>query len=100
MVPANRAAAVAAELADIRRELAPERGTPRTKDRHCVNCGELFTVWEGDDVPYCADCGMERQMSANQQMHLKQGPIYEKAARKQLAFWLAEAKRLGITPEA
>ena len=63
----------------------------------CVDCGRPFQRESGDDRRYCADCGTWRTLDAAQQMRLKQGPVYEKAVRGQLARWTAEAQRLGLT---
>lgn len=98
MVPANRAAAVAAELAEIRDVYGPQEGDPGTVLTHCQDCGQVFIRDVDDDRRYCSRCGASRQVDANTQMRLKSGPVYEKATRAQFRFWSAEMRRLGLHP--
>jgi DNA-directed RNA polymerase subunit RPC12/RpoP len=70
--------------------------SPRTYTVVCDTCGENFERLAGRKKTTCFDCGVSAVVEATRQQKARKGPIYEKAVSKNLRFWRAEAKRLGI----
>ena len=62
----------------------------------CERCGVVFERESGRNRRLCQQCATDTVLCAADQMHNKTGPLYEKSVRKQLTYWKAEAKRLGI----
>lgn len=80
-----------------RKQHEPAPGDPRAVQVSCADCGARFWRYKGKSRRYCADCASARQAQAAGQMSARSGPVYELAVRKQLLFWLGEARRLGVT---
>lgn len=85
-------------MSEIRRLYAPEFANENTKTRICRGCEEPFLEWKRDRHLYCPDCAYERQLLVISGVENKRGPKYERWVREQLAFWLGEARRLGLDP--
>lgn len=83
--------------AEVRERVARDVPERLRKTRVCVDCKQPFLGNVDDDRRYCAQCGAARNMNGTEQMSRRMGPVYEKAVRGQLRFWLSEAARLGIT---
>ena len=64
--------------------------------RSCSDCGYEFAARKDDKRRSCPHCSAWRGVEAREQLRAREGPYYERAVRKQLKHWTAEAKRLGL----
>jgi hypothetical protein len=62
----------------------------------CEKCSKTFYRPVGRKQGNCLDCGVASLVNTNTQLRNKEGPIYEKMARKNKLYWQAECARLGI----
>lgn len=62
----------------------------------CEECGHDFYRAPGRRLLRCSECKKKAVLNSMDQLHKREGPIYEKAVRKSLAHWRSEAKRLNI----
>lgn len=87
-------------VARIRADMAPTPDNPRATQDICRDCGEAYLRLKRDPRRYCPRCGATRNLTGQDQMAAKRGPVYERAAVRQFQFWRAELQRLGIEPPA
>ena len=80
----------------LREQFAPAKDDPDAVAETCVECGRVFWRRKGKRRHYCPKCGQASNVLASVSMSKRSGPTYEKAVRGQLAFWTAEAERLGL----
>lgn len=86
-------------MADFRKARTPARREPGWREATCPGCGHVYIYASGKKKPDCPDCAAGRLVSIAEQLRAKAGPAYEKYVRRQLAHWLAEADRLGVSPD-
>lgn len=72
------------------------KGGARYTERECPDCGARFTRRSDKPTGRCIDCAKLHFASVARQEHTKSGPVWEKITRGQLAYWTAEADRLGL----
>ena len=90
---------IADTLAKVRKLHTPRADSPGARRVKCRLCSRTFTRGKTQRQYICPTCSRSRQVGLGLQMKAKEGPLYEKTVRGQLRFWMAEAERLGISPD-
>jgi hypothetical protein len=90
---------IADVAAEMRAKMAPGASDPYALRTQCATCPTRFWRRAGSKTKHCPACAHERQRQATEEMARKAGPTYERAVRKQFAFWAAEMARLGLTTD-
>ena len=85
-------------MADVRRQLAPEPNAADAVAVICADCGGTFWRWRRGKQTRCVTCSELRTIDGAESMRQKRGPMYEKAVRRQFAYWAGEMERLGLDP--
>jgi predicted RNA-binding Zn-ribbon protein involved in translation (DUF1610 family) len=83
-------------MAALRSSFAAAADDADAVDVTCRQCGEVFRCRRSKVKLDCPTCAASSQVSAADQMSAKQGPVYEKAARRQRDYWIGECERLGL----
>lgn len=85
-------------MAEVRKAAAPAPTDPDAVEQTCSKCGTTFYRRKRRPKYYCPDCAAVRADEAADQLKHKSGPVYERAALRQHAYWTAELERLGLKP--
>jgi hypothetical protein len=83
-------------MAAMRRVSQPIPGDPGARPRECRGCGKVFWRVVEDHRWYCVRCAAGRQVAGGLSGGLGDERAQRKRVRAALAYWHAEARKLGI----
>lgn len=63
----------------------------------CLDCGNAFERPRNRNWQQCFECRQRRMYEALLSVHERAGPQYERIVRRQLAHWVGESERLGLS---